>query len=71
MDNAHFDELMGELSLTADTRLTWFARRDPNRFGNLLIKMLETAVGNGMSAAGLYMRVNDVVGRASREVSES
>jgi hypothetical protein len=59
MDNAHFDELLGELSLTVDTRLLEFAKRNRGRFLNLLTKMLETAVEFGVTEPTLHHDVNN------------
>lgn len=61
MDNAHFDELLRNLSLTADSRLLELAQRNPHVFGVLLIKMIETAVESGMSEAGLYVRISNAL----------
>jgi len=66
MDNAHFDELMGQLSLTADTRLLELVKRNSHVFGLLMTKILETAVEHGTHPATLYARVGNALDNVPR-----
>src|SRR5258708_367923 len=66
MDNAHFDELMRELSLTRDTRLLELAKRNQNKFLLLLLKMIETAVESGITEENLHSDVANAAQRVPR-----